>query len=89
MLDGGFGQFREILKWVCWKRGKYFGQVDHKYTSQICPNCGTHTGKKELSERSHVCAECGYETTRERYVLRTRYANGKKPASYSKSRSWE
>ena len=25
MLDGGFGQFREILKWVCWKRGKYFG----------------------------------------------------------------
>jgi len=65
MLDGGFGQFREILKWVCWKRGKYFGQVDHKYTSQICPNCGTHTGKKELIQRNHSCAECGYETTRD------------------------
>jgi len=65
MLDGGFGQFREILKWVCWKRGKYFGRVDHKYTSQICPNCGTHTGKKELSERNHSCAECGYTTTRD------------------------
>ena len=65
MLDGGFGQFREILKWVCWKRGKYFGQVDHKYTSQICPNCGTHTGKKELSERNHSCVECRYQTTRD------------------------
>jgi putative transposase len=65
MLDGGFGQFREILKWVCWKRGKYLGQVDHKYTSQICPNCWTHTGKKELSQRNHYCAECGYETTRD------------------------
>ena len=65
MLDGGFGQFREILKWVCWKRGKYFSQIDHKYTSQICPNCGTHTGKKELNERNHYCWECGYETTRD------------------------
>ena len=41
MLDGGFGQFRQLLSWVCWKRGKYFATVDHKYTSQICPegNC--------------------------------------------------
>ncbi len=65
MLDGGFGQFRDLLSWVCWKRGKYFAQVDHKYTSQICPECGTHTGKKELSERVHVCPECGYKTSRD------------------------
>lgn len=65
MLDGGFGQFRDLLKWVCWKRGKYFATVDHKYTSQICPKCGTHTGKKELSERVHLCPECGYQTTRD------------------------
>ncbi len=65
MLDGGFGQFRDLLSWVCWKRGKYFATVDHKYTSQICPECGTHTGKKELSERAHVCTECGYSTSRD------------------------
>ncbi len=65
MLDGGFGQFRDLLSWVCWKRGKYFAQVDHKYTSQICPECGTHTGKKELSERVHICPECGYKTSRD------------------------
>ena len=65
MLDGGFGQFRDLLSWVCWKRGKYFAQVDHKYTSRICPECGTHTGKKELNQRQHNCPECGYSTTRD------------------------
>ena len=65
MLDGGFGQFRDLLSWVCWKRGKYFARVDHRFTSQICPECGTHTGKKELSERVHVCDECGYQTSRD------------------------
>ena len=65
MLDGGFGQFRDLLSWVCWKRGKYFAQVDHKYTSQICPKCNAHTGKKELKERQHNCPECGYSTTRD------------------------
>ena len=65
MLDGGFGQFRDLLSWVCWKRGKYFAQVDHKYTSQICPKCHGHTGKKELKERQHICPECNYSTTRD------------------------
>ncbi|WP_353735234.1 hypothetical protein [Okeania sp. SIO2C2] len=31
------------MAWVCWKRGADLGQVDYKYTSQICPNCGAHT----------------------------------------------
>ena len=65
MLDGGFGQFRDLLSWVCWKRGKYFAQVDHKYTSQICPECNAHTGKKELNQRIHSCPECGYSTSRD------------------------
>ncbi|MEM7591674.1 MAG: transposase [Cyanobacteria bacterium P01_A01_bin.83] len=65
MLDGGFGQFRNLLSWVCWKRGKYFSQVDHKYTSQICPKCNTHTGKKELSQRFHVCPVCNYYSSRD------------------------
>ena len=64
-LDAGFGQFREILKWVCWKRGVYFAEIDHKGTSQTCPECGFHTGKKSLSERVHNCTECGYTTNRD------------------------
>lgn len=65
MLDGGFGQFRYLLSWVCWKRGKYFAQVDHRFTSQICPECNAHTGKKELKERGHTCPECNYQTSRD------------------------
>ena len=64
-LDGGFGQFRDLLSWVCWKRGKFFAQVDHKFTSQICPKCNAHTGKKELNERVHHCPECNYQTSRD------------------------
>ena len=64
-LDAAWGSFLEVLKWVCWKRGVYFAQVDPRGTSQSCPQCGAHTGKKELSERVHRCSECGYVTDRD------------------------
>jgi putative transposase len=64
-LDAGFGQFINILQWVCWKRGVYFAKVDKDYTSQVCPQCDTHTGKKELSDRIHSCPECGYTVHRD------------------------
>ncbi|HBL60530.1 MAG TPA: transposase [Cyanobacteria bacterium UBA8803] len=64
-LDAGFGQFVNILKWVCWKRGVYFGEVNKDYTSQVCPQCDTHTGKKELKDRVHSCPKCGYTTHRD------------------------
>ncbi|MEI2582283.1 RNA-guided endonuclease InsQ/TnpB family protein [Scytonema sp. PRP1] len=77
-LDAGFGQFVEILKWVCWKRGVYFAKVDKDYTSQVCPQCDTHTGKKELKDRLHVCQSCGYTTHRDvaaAQVIRNRGVN--------------
>ncbi|MFP5271018.1 RNA-guided endonuclease InsQ/TnpB family protein [Coleofasciculus sp.] len=64
-LDAGFGQFVSILKWVCWKRGVYFGKVNKDYTSQVCPQCDAHTGKKKLKDRVHSCPECGYTTHRD------------------------
>ncbi|WP_017314162.1 RNA-guided endonuclease InsQ/TnpB family protein [Mastigocladopsis repens] len=64
-LDAGWGQFFQILKQCCFKRGVYFQKVDSRKTSQICPNCGTQTGKKDLSERVHVCKNCGYTTDRD------------------------
>ncbi len=64
-LDAGFGQFFNILAYVCWKRDVFFLKVNKDYTSQICPNCGTHTGKKDLSDRVHNCPNCGYKTNRD------------------------
>ncbi|WP_071987490.1 RNA-guided endonuclease InsQ/TnpB family protein, partial [Crocosphaera watsonii] len=64
-LDAGFGQFFNILSYICWKRDVYFLKVDKDYTSQICPNCNTQTGKKNLSNRIHHCPNCGYKTNRD------------------------
>ena len=63
--DAGFGQFVNILEWVCWKTDTHFAKVNKDGTSQTCPNCGAHTGKKNLDVRVHCCHECGYTTTRD------------------------
>jgi len=64
MLDAAFGQFRSIVKYVCWKRGKFFAEVDARGTSQQCPECGCQV-KKDLSIRVHNCRSCGYTTDRD------------------------
>ncbi|NEO94649.1 MAG: transposase [Moorea sp. SIO3G5] len=63
--DAGFGQFVNVLEWVCFRREVYFAKVNKDGTSQTCPNCGAHTGKKALDLRFHHCDECGYTTTRD------------------------
>ncbi|QDZ40308.1 transposase [Euhalothece natronophila Z-M001] len=63
--DAGFGQFVNILEWVCWKRDVYFAKVDKDGTSQECSQCGAHTGKKTLDVRVHHCPECGYIGSRD------------------------
>ncbi len=64
MLDAAFGQFRTIVKYVCWKRGKFFAEVDARGTSQECPACGGEV-KKDLRVRIHDCPDCGYKTDRD------------------------
>ncbi len=63
--DAGFGQFVNLLEWVCFRRDVYFAKVNKDGTSQTCPNCGAYTGKKTLDVRTHYCHECGYTTTRD------------------------
>ncbi|MEQ9552634.1 MAG: transposase [Coleofasciculus sp. G3-WIS-01] len=63
-IDAGFGQFRSILKFVGNKRGVFVGEVDHRGTSQTCPNCRVEV-RKELSDRIHYCPECRYEVDRD------------------------
>lgn len=64
MLDGGFGQFRALVKYVCWKRNKFFMPVNARGTSQECPECGAEV-RKDLSVRVHHCTSCGYVTDRD------------------------
>jgi putative transposase len=64
MLDAAFGQFRTLVKYVCWKRGKFFSEVDARGTSQECPECGGEV-KKDLKVRVHNCPQCNYTTDRD------------------------
>ncbi len=64
MLDGAFGQFRTLVKYVCWKRGKFFAEVDARGTSQECPECGGEV-RKDLRVRVHCCPKCNYTTDRD------------------------
>lgn len=63
-IDAAFGQFRNILKFVGWRRGKFVASVDHKGSSQICPNCRIEV-RKDLGDKRHLCPECLYETDRD------------------------
>ena len=64
MLDAAFGQFRSITKYVCWKRGVFFAEVNARGTSQECPECGVEV-RKDLSVRVHHCPSCNYTTDRD------------------------
>ena len=64
MLDAAFGKFRSLVKYVCWKRGKFFAEIDARGTSQQCPECSGEV-KKDLSVRIHDCPHCGYKTDRD------------------------
>jgi len=63
-IDAGFGQFRDILFYVGNQRGVYVAEVDHRGTSQTCPNCRIEV-TKELSDRWHSCPECKYHLDRD------------------------
>ena len=55
--DASWGRLIEMLRYKAAKAGGAVIEVDPRYTSQICPDCGT-IAKKELSERVHSCS-CG------------------------------
>jgi putative transposase len=63
-IDASFGQFRTILEYIGKTRNVFVGRIDHRGTSQTCPNCRCEA-RKELSDRYHVCYECGYEVDRD------------------------
>ena len=57
--DLAFGEFVEILTYVCQKRGVVLGQVERYYpSSKRCSQCGAINEKLRLSDRRWRCA-CG------------------------------
>ena len=63
-IDASFGKQRDILEYVARKRNVFVGRVDHRGTSQTCPNCRAEV-RKDLSVRLSECHECGYVVARD------------------------
>ncbi|GHO79322.1 transposase [Ktedonobacter sp. SOSP1-85] len=63
IADAGWSQFVGMCTYKAAWAGRTLVQVDPKYTSQICPNCG-NVRKKTLEERWHSCT-CGCELDRD------------------------
>jgi putative transposase len=63
-IDASFGKMRTILEYVARKKDVFVGRVDHRGTSQTCPNCRCSV-RKDLSVRLHECHECGYVVDRD------------------------
>lgn len=79
--DVSWGRFIGMLRYKAEKAGGVVIEVDPRFTSQICPNCGT-IEKKELSERVHRCP-CGCVLDRDvaaAKVILSRAGNGPRVA---------
>jgi len=63
ILDAGWYNFTEMVKYKAANAGRSVLFVNPSYTSQACSGCGM-VKKKELSERWHSC-ECGCELDRD------------------------
>jgi putative transposase len=55
--DASWGRLRKLLRYKAERAGAHFIEVDPKYTSQTCPDCG-QIAAKTLAERTHKC-DCG------------------------------
>jgi putative transposase len=55
--DASWSILRNFLRYKAERAGAHYVEVDPKFTSQTCPDCGT-IAKKELAQRTHSC-DCG------------------------------
>ena len=86
-LDAGLGQFvYQVLPWVCFKRGVFYGKVDPKGTSQECPDCGA-TVRKDLSVRVHRCGE--YGSTKPHDIAAAQVISARGQSGYENVCGWD
>ena len=66
-MDNSFGQFRQLLQYKMFERGKIFHKIGRfEPTSQTCSECGCkHSITKDLSIRKWICPDCGAELDRD------------------------
>ena len=62
VLDAGWAMFRSQLRYKASRHGAVYLDIDEKFTTQTCCECGSIAGPKGyagLNERSWICDGCG------------------------------
>ncbi|MEC5218414.1 putative transposase [Actimicrobium sp. GrIS 1.19] len=64
VLDAGWSSFRKILAYKAVKHGAWYEEVNEKFSSQVCSDCGAlpdsrPKGIADLGIRNWKCSECG------------------------------
>ncbi|MBV6324734.1 RNA-guided endonuclease InsQ/TnpB family protein [Duganella violaceipulchra] len=70
VLDAGWSSLRNQLAYKAVKHGAWFEEVDERFTTQICSNCGAMPdsrpkGIADLGVRAWRCSDCGAEHDRD------------------------
>jgi putative transposase len=70
VFDAGWSSFRTQLAYKAVKHGAWFEEVNERFTSQVCSNCGAlpdsrPKGIADLGIRRWICSECGHEHDRD------------------------
>jgi putative transposase len=70
VLDAGWSSFRDKLAYKAIKHGAWFEEVNERFTSQVCSDCGAlpdsrPKGIADLGIRNWICSECGCEHDRD------------------------
>ena len=65
VLDASWSSFRAMLAYKAVKHGARYEEVDERFSSQVCSNCGSlpdsrPNGIADLGIRQWVCSNCGY-----------------------------
>jgi putative transposase len=64
VLDAGWSSFRGMLKTKSMATGAWYEEVNERFTSQVCSDCGTlpdsrPKGIADLGIRNWTCSACG------------------------------
>ena len=60
ILDQGLYEFRRQLDYKLSWRGGSLVEVESRYSSQMCSNCGHTEKQNRISQSEFVCLRCGY-----------------------------
>ncbi|HEV3183075.1 MAG TPA: RNA-guided endonuclease TnpB family protein [Steroidobacteraceae bacterium] len=68
VLDAGWSQLRSQLRYKAMRHGAEYLEVDERFTTQVCSDCGAVSGPKgiaHLGVRDWICSECGVRHDRD------------------------